>query len=394
MIRLQRPRFREMRPYNQRLGLAVLVAAAMVFQLSLVIQVLIAIAMGHEPHDFIAYDLAARHLLAGQPLFDTSATATGGLGLFLYPPSFALLMLPVVLLPTSVAAPIWMILLVVVALLAVWLMPVNRVIRWVLTLMLGLSYPMIDALAQGQVGPFILLLFAIGWRAIDWRRNGQPTGAPEWPTALGVAIGLGATIKVQPVIAIGWAILTRRWKAALVAIAVAGGLALVATVFVGIGAWSDLARVLAQTNQPITTEFSVGIARATWELGASPELATSLYVASLVSAAAAVLAAIRWGSAVSSYLVTAAASQLLSPVVWAHYGIVLFLPVAWLLSRGRWWAILILVATSVPISDNDPAIVYPIVFAIAIVATLREGILARREGFVAPLPAAAAPEVA
>jgi alpha-1,2-mannosyltransferase len=361
----------------------VLVAAAIVCQLTLEIWLAIAIAGGHQPHDFIAYDLAARHLLAGQPLYDTTATATGGLGLFLYPPSFALLMLPVVALPTTVAAPIWLVLLLVVAIAAVWLMPVSRVVRWGLTLMLGLSYPLVDALAQGQVGPLLLLLFALGWRAIDWRRNGRSVGAPEWPALLGVGLGLGATIKVQPAISIGWAILTRRWRAAAIAIGLAGTLAVVATVIVGPGAWADLARVLAQTNQPITTEHSVGIARATWELGVPGNLATGLYLASLVAAAAAVLAAIRWGTAVSSYLVTAVASQLLSPVVWAHYAIVLFLPVAWLLARRRWWAILVLVALSIPIAGSEPAIVYPIVFAIAILATLREGVLERRAAEVA-----------
>ena len=371
-MKLRAPRFREMRPYNQRLWLAVLVAAAMVVQLSLLIRLLVAIGLAHLPHDFIAYDAAARHLLAGEPLYDTTATATGGLGLFLYPPSFALLMLPVVLVPTNVAAPIWMVSLIVVAVIAVWLMPVSRLVRWVLTLMLGLSYPLIDALAQGQVGPLILLLFALGWRAMDR------------PTILGTALGLGATIKLQPAVSIGWALLTRRYRAAAIAIGLAGALELVATVIVGPGAWADLACVLARTNQPITTEHSVGIARAAWELGLSSELAQGLYVTSLVLAGAAVVAAVRRGSAVSSYLVAAVASQLLSPVVWAHYAIVLFLPVAWLVSRGRWWAILILVATSVPISDVEPAIVYPLVFAIAILAVLREGQRLREQALPGP----------
>jgi alpha-1,2-mannosyltransferase len=360
---------------RRRLGLAVLVAAAMVIQLSLVIRMVVAIGHGFLPHDFLAYDGAARHLLAGQPLYDTTATETGGLGLFLYPPSFALLMLPMTLVPSSIGAPIWMFGLVVVGLVAVWLMPVSRVIRWGLTFALGLSYPFLDAVAQGQVGPVLLLLFVIGWRAIAGRRA---TLGRERAVLLGIVLGLGATIKIQPAISIAWAALTRRFRAAIVAIAIAGGLAILATVIVGPQAWLDLVAVLARTNEPVNTRDSVGIARVAFELGASPGAAYGLYVIGIVGSAIAVLAAIRYGSASSSYVVAAIASQMVSPVVWAHYAVVLLLPVAWLLARRRWWAILVLVPTSVPIADVAPSIVYPIVFWATTVAVLREGVLERR----------------
>lgn len=363
--RLRRPRFREMRPYNQRLGLAVLVAAAMVVQLTLAIRLVVALGQGYLPHDFLAYDGAVRHLLAGQPLYDTTATETGGLGLFLYPPSFALLMLPVALLPTDLAAPIWMFILIAVAITAIWLMPVTRVIRWLLTLALGLSWPFIDSLAQGQVGPWLLLLFVIGWRSLDR------------PRVLGLVLGLGTTIKIQPAIVIAWAALTRRFQAAAIAVGIAGALALVATVIVGPGAWADLATVLAKTNLPVLTRNSVGIARVAYEAGVSETISYGLYVLSVVAAVLAVLAAIRWGSPTSSFIAAAIASQMISPVIWPHYAIVLFLPVAWLLARDRWWAILILAATSVPISDVTPGIVYPVLFWLALLAVIREGALQR-----------------
>lgn len=358
---------------RRRVGLAVLVAAAIVVQLTLVIRLLVAIGQGYLPHDFLAYDGAVRHLLDGQPLYDTTATATGGLGLFLYPPSFAVLMLPVAIVPSTVAAPIWLVLLVLVGLAAIWLMPVSRVTRWLLTLALGLSYPFLDAFAQGQVGPVLLLLFVIGWRAIV----APAAREPRRDTVLGVVLALGATIKIQPAISIAWAILTRRFWVAIVAIVVAGGLALIATLIVGAAAWPDLVAVLANTNNPVSTPHSVGIARVAFELGASASLAQALYVASLVAVGLAFLAAVRWASPVASYVVAAIASQMVSPVVWAHYAVILFLPVAWLLGRGRWWALLLLVPLSIPISDAAPSITYPIVFWLAILAVLREGMLER-----------------
>jgi hypothetical protein len=71
--------------------------------------------------------------------------------------------------------------------------------------------------------------------------------------------------------------------------------------------------------------------------------------------------------------VAAVASQLFSPVIWPHYAVVLFLPVAWLVARGRWWAILLLIPMSIPFADSAPPIVYPIVFWLAILATAWEG---------------------
>jgi alpha-1,2-mannosyltransferase len=265
--------------------------------------------------------------------------------------------------------------LTLVGLLAVWRMPVSRPVRWVMTLLLGLSWPFIDALAQGQVGPILLLLFVMGWRAIDRPMPGSESRRDprERPYLLGVALGLGTTIKIQPAVVIAWAALTKRYRAAAVAVAVAAALAIVATLAVGPQAWSDLVAVLAATNRPEFTMNSVGVARLAYEAGASAAVASQVYYGSLVAAALAVVAAIRWCSPVASYLVACVASQLFSPVIWAHYAVVLFLPVAWLIARGRWWAILLLVPLSIPIADTAPSVVYPICFWLSILATAWEG---------------------
>ena len=213
--RLRRPRFREMRPSNQRLGLALLVAAAMVFQLTLAIRLIVALEQDTAPHAFV---------------------------------------------PTDLAGPLWLLALMAIAIGAIWLMPVSRVIRWLLTLALAVSWPFIDALAQGEVRPMgLLLALVVGWRLLAGR----------------------------------WAALPRRARIAAALVAIAA--------VVGIGA-------------------VLGLAGAT------------------------------------------------------QYAIVLFVPVAWLMSRGRWWAVLILAATSVPISDAMPAIVYPILFGVVLLAAAREAV--------------------
>ena len=44
-------------------------------------------------------------------------------------------------------------------------------------------------------------------------------------------------------------------------------------------------------------------------------------------------------------MVAVVATQLVSPLLWDHYAVVLLLPTAWLLARGAWWALAIPLAT-------------------------------------------------
>jgi hypothetical protein len=71
------------------------------------------------------------------------------------------------------------------------------------------------------------------------------------------------------------------------------------------------------------------------------------------------------------------ASQLLSPILWDHYAMLLLLPVAYLCSAGRWWALLIPVVAAVPLISITPPIAYPLCFAVALGGTLGVGIRAR-----------------
>ena len=72
-------------------------------------------------------------------------------------------------------------------------------------------------------------------------------------------------------------------------------------------------------------------------------------------ALAAVVVSALWLSAPASYMVALVASQLLSPILWDHYALLLLVPVAWLLDRGHRWAVLIPLATSVVLVGVDPA---------------------------------------
>jgi len=187
---------------------------------------------------------------------------------------------------------------------------------------------------------------------------------------------LGAAIKVQPLIVLGWALLTRRFRVlawGLVGIAM---LFVAATIVVGPRAWLDQTSLLAQVSQPIQTPHNFTPGRIAFELGAPEAVAWGVQVAAWAVTLACLLFAVWNISPTASYLVAVVASQLLSPVLWDHYAVMLLLPVAWLLSRRIWAAALVPLAVAIPVVGITPAVIYPVLFFATLAALLVEG---RRE---------------
>jgi hypothetical protein len=70
---------------------------------------------------------------------------------------------------------------------------------------------------------------------------------------------------------------------------------------------------------------------------------------------------------------------MVSPILWDHYALLLVLPVAWLLDRGRWWAAVIPLVMMIWLLDVTPPIAYPITYWVTFLAVLWEGRGQRRE---------------
>jgi hypothetical protein len=315
--------------------------------------------------DFLAYHQAARRILDGVPLYDLAYEQAGGFGLFYYPPPFAVLLLPLGLFDPLVATWVWTALLLGAFGLGVALMPVSRTVRWTTVLLAGLSWPFLYALKLGQIGPILFLLFAAGWRWVD---N---------PTRLGVSAGLGAILKIQPGLVLVWALLTRRFRAVLAGGSLILAAALVAAVVTGPRSWIDYAVLLRAVSDPIETAHNFTPGAMAWQLGAPVAVAAAIQlVTTLLVLGVVVFAALR-ASAEASYLVVVVASQLLSPILWDHYALLLLLPTAWLLHRGYWWAVALPLATALPIVWALPPIVYPLSFAAGLLLPLAVGL---REG--------------
>jgi hypothetical protein len=316
-------------------------------------------------YDFLAYHQAAVRMVDGRPLYDMSYTQTGGFGLFYYPPTFAPILLLVAFMTPATAIWAWIVASVGVFLVGVAVLPASRTVRWWIVLLAGWSFPFVYAVKLGQVGPILFGLFAIGWRWLDE------------PLRLGATSALGAAIKLQPGLVLLWALLTRRWMAVLVGLVVLAILTAKATLLAGPSAWGDFLTLVRTVSDPITTEHNFTPGAVAYQLGTSPEVAAGIQLMSTAGATIAVLAAIRWATDEASYLVTVVASQLVSPILWDHYALVLLLPVAYLLSAGRWWALLIPLATAWPLIGVTPPLAYPVAFWATLVATLLVGWAAR-----------------
>ena len=309
--------------------------------------VAIAVAGDTLGYDFLAYHAAATRVLAGQPAYDMSFQGAGGFGLFYYPPTFIPLVLALGLLPAGVATWLWIAGLVAAFLVGVAVLPVGRSTKWLLILLAGLSWPFVYAIKLGQVGQLLFLLFAIGWRWLD-------TGP-----VLGVSGGLGAAIKIQPGLVLVWAFLTRRWSAVVAGAAVLATLAALATLLAGPQAWSDFFTLIGRVTDPITTPDNVTPGALLYQAGVPRGTAAVVQYASMAAALVIFVVAALRIAPVPSYLVAVIVSQLLSPILWDHYALLLFLPVAWLLDRGHWWAVVFVLATPWLATAAIPPWFYP-----------------------------------
>lgn len=304
-------------------------------------------------YDYEAYVQAAQRLLDGQPLYDTTVDIAGGFAIFLYPPPFAVAFIPFALFGTA-GLWIWMALLIGCVVGAIALMPVSRDIRWLMVLLAGLDWPVLYSLKLGQVGPILLLLFVLGWRWLDR------------PSPLGATIGLGALIKLQPLLLIGWAAMVGAWRTVAVAIGVVA-IACIATLpFVGSSAWMDYVALLRSVSEPVSTPHNFTVGAVLFQAGVEAQAAALVQWASVALALALAIVAARRRPLAGGFVVAVVATQLVAPLLWDHYAVVLLMPTAWLLASGARWAVAIPLATSVLLLPIAPPAIYPIVFWIAL----------------------------
>jgi hypothetical protein len=245
---------------------------------------------------------------------------------YIPPPLFAFLCGPLALLPFVPAVVVFGVACTAALVLALRIVGVRdwRVYGLALT-----SYPFVASLALGQPDGLLALGIALAWRyRSSWR------GA----AALGIVIAL--KLLAWPLLL--WLVLTRRFRQAGVAAAVVTGAVL--------GSWSPIGfQGLTQYGRLLDADATAFAVRSHSVVSAALRLGTSQHAARLIAVLVALGVAVlvvRLGTDRDLALFAAALSfgLLASPIMWTHYLVVLYVPLAiahrhpevWLLTIPFW----------------------------------------------------------
>lgn len=275
--------------------------------------------------DFLAYFNAASDWLATQPIYDLTVASTGTCGTYQYPPPFVLLAAPFSLSGFAAGTWLWIGFLLVCWLVGTAILPVGPTARWLTFLLGAIGWPLIFGVRIGQVTPVLYLVFAGAWRSLDR------------PGLLGSSVAIGGMLKLQPALLGVWLLARREWRAA--AIAVAGAFAIAALAAIaGLSDWFGFLTVLRATTNAVDISVNMAIGATLHSLGLDRGTAALIQAANTVIIVGLVIVAGVRLPRTPGFLVAVVATQLISPIVWAHYALLLLLPVAWLLDRRQWWA--------------------------------------------------------
>ena len=331
-----------------------------------IVGVYAAFAVAHASYtlgcDYFTYDAAARRLLAGQAVYDLTATQTGQCGLFQYPPTFLLIVLPLTSLSPALALSTWIAVSLAVLFVAILVLPVRFEARAVLLVLAGTSWPFLYGLRIGQVEALLFLVFALGWRWIDR------------PLPLAATIAFGTLVKVQPVLLVAWAFLAgRRFVAWIAAAWIASIVALGA--LLDLHLWLDAATVIRTiSGSAVTIAANVAPAAIGYQLGLSEPAAALVGVLHAIAVVVIAGVATRRASPEASFIAVVVASQLVSPIQWTHYALMLFLPIAWLVERRQWWALAAGLALNMMFVAWTPPVLYLLLADLLFVAVVWLGL--------------------
>lgn len=287
----------------------------------------VAILHGRTPYQpgFLAHQAALMH--SGHVAI--GETATRSFSIPVYPALANVLITPLSGLPFWVAGLIYTLLSAAAMLAGVWLLGVRDRRCFAVVL---LSWPFLFGMFLGAIGPFLVLGAGAAWH---WR-------ARIWPPA--VALATIVAVKIFPWTLGVWLLITRRYRALA-----AGVLAGIALTF---GAWALIGfHGLLQYPQMLSNmsfiqeDRAVSIVGVLVIAGVPSGLATALAIAAGggILLYAWRLAQGREGDRRAFGLAVLAALSA-TPIVWEHYMVLLFIPIAMASPRlSRVWLIPLLV---------------------------------------------------
>jgi hypothetical protein len=271
----------------------------------------VAILHGHSPYrpGFLTHQAAIMRA-GGVALGETSKHP---FSIPVYPALANVAVVPLSLLPLWVAGALYSLLSVAAMFIGLRLLGVRdrRCIAAV-----ALSWPFLYGLYLGAIGPFLVLGAGIAWR---WRDR-------LWPPALAIATIVAA--KIFPWTLAVWLLVTRRWRA--LALTIAAGLVLTfgAWALIGFHGLLQYPRMLSEVSS-LQDGRADSIVTVLLVAGISSSLASAIAIA-----AAAAILGLAWRvsrredgdrRALGLAVLAALAS---TPIVWDHYMVLLFVPIA------------------------------------------------------------------
>jgi alpha-1,2-mannosyltransferase len=300
----------------------------------------------HHYFDLRVYHGAVEWWLAGHPLYSflLPHTRYG----FTYPPFAAVVMTPLAAVSEPVAGLLSTIASAVIVGVTTWWLvaPVARRAGWspwyavgVAIPVIGVSDPIRETIGFGQVNLFIVALVVADVVAL--RRGGR------WA---GLGIGLAAAVKLTPAVFVLYLVLTRRWRAAGVAVGAfvaATGLAVAVAPHTSLQFWtrtvwetSRVGRLDKTSNQSL-----LGMLARLAEPGEPSRLLWVLLVGGVLFVTMRrAVRAYRQGDELVGITLTGLAGCLVSPISWTHH---LF----WVVPAA---VVLVDVAAGARLSDTTP----------------------------------------
>lgn len=265
------------------------------------------------------------------------------------PPLLALINLPLALLPLIPAVVIWDVVQALALVAALRLCDVRDWRGYVLALA---SFPFAATLTLGQPEGLFALALALVWRYRD-----------RWQA--GVALGVLIAAKLFPFPLVIWFLATRRYRNAVVSVAVGAGTLVVSWAIIGFKGMSGYPRLLSAD-----TDAFAGRSHAILSVLVREGL--TLHAARIVAgllglAVTAVLLRRARRSDTGTFAALVLAGLLLSPIMWMHYLVLLLVPLAVAHPRpNRWWLVYCLFWLS-PTEDKGSMLQLLLVLAVACV---------------------------
>jgi hypothetical protein len=268
---------------------------------------------------------------------------------YLYPPLFAIAMLPLAFVPYGPAFALWLGINVLLLAASLWIFLAGRRERSLLVpascaLLAGAFYPVWHHLKIGQSSLLVLLLLAATLALLIRRRD----------TAAGLVLAVAILLKLTPGILLALLVMKRRWRAVGAAVAGVLALTLLSSLVTGVQPqvtyFGKMVPLLGSgtafypnqsLNGFLTRLLDAGDYRKadlSLDLQAPRILATALAAGVVILSLLAIARRRRGGESREAledgFATLVVASLLVSPISWEHHYVIILLP-AWILIR-RW----------------------------------------------------------